>query len=333
MRKKLFGLPILGAALVVSVSALAGDWQTSFGDPDLQGTWTNATITTLERGSQFESLVLSEEQAKDYEQNNRFARSREADSRPTDPDEGAPAAGRGVGGYNTFWMDPGEKLVDIDGKYHTSIISSPEDGKIPYSKVGRDGYAAGMKRRADFSGPETRPLGERCMVGFGSTGGPPMLPVLYNNHYQIVQTPDHVLILVEMNHDARIVTLVDSARAAEQWLDAKPADQWLGHSAGYWEGDSLVVLTRGFHRDQNMRSATRHRFYIPPSARVTERFTRVADNKMHYEFTVEDEEAYTQPWQGIMPFYTTEEAIFEYACHEGNYALPGILAGARKDEE
>lgn len=323
---------ILALCLLPAISAVADDeWEvpkTSFGQPDLQGIWTNATITMFERPKQFgDQLVLTPEMGKQMEENSPFARMQELDARPTDPDAPAPTAGQGVGGYNAFWMDPGTKMIQIDGEYRTSIITSPEDGQIPYSETGRrefvEGYAV-RNSEIGMDGPEVRALGERCLVGFGSTGGPPMLPVLYNNHYQIVQTSDHVVIMVEMNHDARIIRLNDEHRPPEM-------QPWLGDSIGWWEGDTLVVETVNFHPRQDVRSATRHRLYIPPTATVTERFTRVGPNKVVYQFTVEDEEAYTQTWAGEMPFYATDKHIFEYACHEGNYSLPGILAGARQE--
>lgn len=323
----------LGLSFLPSLAGAADEgWQapkTHFGHPDLQGIWTNATVTMLERPKQFgNQLVLTPEMGRQLEENNPFARMKELDARPTDPDAPAPQAGAGVGGYNAFWMDPGTRVVQIDGEYRTSIITSPDDGQIPYSSEGRrhfvDGYAV-RNSAIGRDGPELRALGERCLVGFGSTGGPPMLPVLYNNHYQIVQTADHVMILVEMNHDARIIRLNDEHRHPEM-------NPWLGDSVGRWEGDTLVVETTNFHPLQEIRSATRHRLYIPQDAVVTERFTRVGPDKIKYSFTVKHDEAYTQPWSGEMPLYATDKRIFEYACHEGNYSLPGILGGARQEE-
>ncbi|MEX1033574.1 MAG: hypothetical protein WDZ30_09455 [Cellvibrionaceae bacterium] len=324
---------VLGLCLLPLIAAAAdGEWQvpkTSFGHPDLQGVWTNATMTPFERPSQYgEQLVLTPELGKQMEENNPFERMKAMDSRPTDPDAPPPTAGQGVGGYNVFWMDPGTRVVQVNGEYRTSIISSPKDGQVPYSEQGRKAFTETYGRRSSqvgFDGPEIRGLGERCLVGFGSTGGPPMLPVLYNNHYQIVQTPDHVMIMVEMNHDARIIRLDDAHRPAAM----KP---WLGDSVGHWEGDTLVVETINFHPGQTVRAATRHRLYVPATAKITERFTRTGPDSILYQFTVEDEEAYTQPWTGEMPMYATDKHIYEYACHEGNHSLPGILGGARQEE-
>ena len=152
-----------------------------------------------------------------------------------------------------------------------------------------------------------------------------MLPVLYNNHYQIVQTPDYVVIMVEMNHDARIIRLNDEPLPPE-------LNPWLGDSVGHWEGDTLVVRTTNFHPLQEIRAAIRHRLYIPADAVVTERFTRVGPETINYQFTVEHDQAYSESWSGEMPFYRTDQRIFEYACHEGNYSLPGILSGGRQEE-
>ncbi len=325
---KLLGIAVIAIALPVN----AADWKTpktAFGHPDLQGIWTNATMTQFERPSQFgEQKVIPDEVGKKLEENNPFERMKEFDSRPTDPNAPAPKAGN-VGGYNAFWMDPGTKVARVNGEYRTSIVASTKDGKVPYSEAGskafRDSYA---RRNSDIGmdGPEIRGLGERCLVGFGSSGGPPMLSVLYNNHYQIVQNKDHVMIMVEMNHDARIIRL-----NSEHSPDViKP---WMGDSIGHWDGDTLVVETINQHPAQVIRAATRHRLYVPETAKITERFTRTGPREMLYQFTVEDDEAYTEAWTGEMPMYATDEHMFEYACHEGNYSLPGILAGAREEEK
>jgi len=184
--------------------------RTASGAPDLQGTWTNATITSLERPDQINKLVLYDWEAELWEsQFGKFF----ADNDPSDPEAGAPPAGENVGGYNTFWMDPGTRLTRVRGQIRSSIIIDPATGKVPYRAEYRRKLRTAIGNVSGaFDGPEQRPLGERCIVGFGSTGGPPMLPVLYNNHYQFVQTPTHVMILVEMNHDVRIVRMTDEHR-------------------------------------------------------------------------------------------------------------------------
>ena len=329
MRNRFNDIYILLLTLGLSSFLIAQpEWQvplTSYGHPDLQGVWTSASVTTLERDKALgRTLVVDIEEARRLENESAFNVLTEADSAPSDPNRSPPSDGDTDAGYNAFWIDPGTRLAEIDGSYRTSFIVNPEDGQIPYSA------AAGMAffqygQSSGYDGPEQRPLGERCMVGFGSSGGPPMLPVLYNNNYQIVQNKNYIMILAEMNHDARIVRLDDEHKNEI----FKP---WLGDSIGYWDGNTLVVETINFHPQQNFRFAIKHSLYIPSTAKVIERFTRTDQNQILYKFTVEDSGAYTQSWDAEIPFRKAEGLMYEYACHEGNYALPGILAGARKEE-
>jgi hypothetical protein len=167
-------------------------------------------------------------------------------------------------------------------------------------------------------GPEVRSLGERCLLSFGSSAGPPMIPLLYNNNYQIVQTKDTVTILVEMVHDARIVRMNDKHLPSN-------IRKWMGDSIGRWDGETLVIETTNFHPQQSYRGASEN-------LKVTERLTRVGPQQILYHFTIEDPTTFTQPWSGEVAMNVTDGQIYEYACHEGNYALPGILAGAREQE-
>ena len=296
--------------------------RTEWGVPDLQGTWSIATQTNLERAGRYEGrLVISPEDAAQIEE--MVAASTEASYAPSDPNREAPTAGRNVGGYNTFWMDPGARLAEVNGEIRTSILVDPPDGRLPYSEQGQANFAAAMRRREMYDGPEVRPLGERCVVGFGSTGGPPKLPVLYNNLTEIVQTRDYVVLLAEMNHDARIIRLNTD-------FPKNSINTWMGDSIGHWEGETLVVETTNFHPQQSLRSSLDHRFYGSMNMHVEERFTRVSEEVILYQFTVTDDENYTQSWSGELPMNSTVDHVFEYACHEGNYALPGILAGARR---
>lgn len=315
--------------LALSVLCFAGavsaeEWQmprTLHGDPDLQGLWTNATITALQRPGWTEELVLTEQQAARWEAQNEqmFA------SIDDVPEEGLQAGGD-VGGYNSFWMDPGTRALRVEGEIRSSIITYPEDGKLPFRLGARAKLGEFLRRvQGAFDGPEQRPLGERCIVGFGSTGGPPMLPVLYNNNYQIVQSPGYVMILVEMNHDARIIRL-DSEHLPD---NVRP---WLGDSIGWWEDDTLVVETSNFHPGQSFRAAIKHQLYMTRDAVVTERFRRVSDGEIVYSFEVRDPGAYTDDWTGELAMRKTDGPIYEYACHEANYAMRGILAGARLAE-
>lgn len=318
-------IALIAPFVAASSSAESGAeaWQPprmSWGAPDLQGTWTNATITGLERPFQLRSPVLTPQEASGVE--NWTADFYAAiDQLP----EGPLKAGADVGGYNTFWMDPGSRLARVGGEIRSSLIVDPSDGKIPYSP---HGSAMLSKRLADFQNadnPETRFLGERCIVGFGSTGGPPMLPVLYNNHYQIVQSPGFVVILVEMNHDARIIR-IGGERLPET---IRP---WLGDSIGHWESETLVVETTQFNPGQSFRASLRHQIYMSPDAIVVERFTRIGLREILYEFSVEDPSVFTQVWRGEVPMLAADGQIYEYACHEGNYSLTGVLAGARKED-
>jgi len=298
--------------------------KTWFGDPDLQGVWTNASLTTLERPDYFDSLEISEEQV--IAAKNNSERFNEALDNPYETGE-TPQSGGDVGGYNVAWMDPGNEFIKLNGKYRSSIITYPENGKLPrrltrWAIEGPSIYR--MFTRADH--PEERSLGERCIVGFGSSGGPPMLNVLYNNHYQIVQSPGYVMIMVEMNHDARIIRLNSDHNPDNM----KP---WLGDSVGWWEGQTLVVKTINHHPQQKFRAAIRHQILMMEEAEVIERFTRTSANEILYQFEVNDKKAYRETWKGEMPLRSTNSKMYEYACHEGNYAMANILAGARAEEK
>jgi len=323
-------LALTFALTFVLASAVQADGKyqaprTAYGVPDLQGMWTNASVTSLERDDTFKgkaTMTLAE--AAVFEHNTMFAKLTEADAKPSDPKTIATVAAD-PGGYNAFWLDPGTKLAVINGEVRTSFIVDPANGKIPYTPAGLKAFAA-ARASMNFDGPESRALGERCLVGFGSTSGPPMLPDVYNNNYQIVQTPDAVMIQVEMVHDARVI------RINGKHLP-KNITPWLGDSIGHWEGDTLVVETTNLNPGQKAHYGIKQRFYLPPTGKVTESFTRVAADQILYQFTVEDGEAYTQPWKAEVPLHATQDHIYEYACHEGNYALPGILAGAREQEK
>ena len=308
-------------ALLFCSTANAEQWQTpklSWGEPDLQGTWTTATVTTLERDKAIDRLVVSEQQALAIE-NFAAGFAESIDELP----EGDLPAGESVGGYNSAWMDPGTKVLRVDGKPRSSIITEPQNGHVPYTLSGKAKMWWGLLSTQKRNNPEELLLGDRCVVGFGSSGGPPMLPVLYNNNYRFVQSPNTVVIMVEMNHAARTIRIGGKPLPPE----IRP---WLGDSIGYWDGDTLVVETTQFHPQQSVRAAIKHRLYIGTDTKVVERFTRVSEKEINYQFTIEDEDIYTQPWKGELTFTPSDGQIYEYACHEGNYSLPGILAGARK---
>ncbi len=314
--------------------------KTSWGAPDLQGYWTNSSITRMTRPAGIDTLVITPEQAKKLEEGDyNNIRTRE-ELQPTDQSTGAPEKGKplpAVGNYNAVWVDPGAHVAMINGELRSSWITEPANGKIPY-KPGKGGAryeapppagppgAPPPQRSAaerSYEGPESRSVGERCLVGFGNSGGPVMQNVLYNNTYQIVQSPDHAVILVEMVHDARIIPIV--AGRAEARHSSPGIKKWLGDSVGWYEGATLVVETKNVHPEQ--------RGFVSDAGKLTERFTRAADGLILYQFEIDDPEQYTQVWKGEMPIRTATGAVYEYACHEGNYGLYGILAGAREQEK
>jgi hypothetical protein len=316
--------------------------RTADGHPDLSGTYDTATLTPLERPARFGGkLYLTPEEAAAIEKEE-LALSEEL-GRPSDPDREAPPVGGdgspgpygNVGGYNFFWIDRGTEVFELDGRLRTSILVDPENGQLPpltpeaaeRAAVRRALYKENAGENTgeawwlDLAGPgpyddpEQRPLGERCLLGFGSTSGPPSLPVLYNNLKRIIQTPDYVVILVEMVHDARIIPL-------NRKHAPKEVRKWMGDSVGHWEGDTLVVDTTNFGKTPALFSASEN-------LHVVERFTRVSENILLYQFTVEDPTVWTAPWSGEYPWVLTDERLYEYACHEANYSFGGILRGAR----
>lgn len=319
-----YGLIVLSlVAPPFGVGVSAEEWQsldTSWGDPDLQGTWTNATITGLERPPQLPTLVLDEVMAAGVESwtDNFYA---SIDQLP----KGDLPPSVDVGGYNTFWMDPGKRLARVGGEIRSSLIVDPRNGKLPYSAAGRKLLNERMALANVADNPETRLLGERCLVGFGSSGGPPMLPVLYNNFYQIVQSPGFVVIVVEMNHNARIIRLHGDPLPAQ-------IQPWLGDSIGRWDGQTLVVETTQFHPAQSLRASLRHQLYLSPQAKVVERFTRISESEIFYEFSVDDPSVYSRNWRAEVPMLAADGPLYEYACHEGNYSMTGILAGERTQD-
>jgi hypothetical protein len=313
------------------------------GHPDLQGIYDVATLTPVERAPGM-PLVLSKEQAAKLE--NAAAGKREKEDAPIDPNRTAPPKGGdgspgpygNVGGYNYGWLDPGSKVNIVDGQARSSIIIDPPDGRIPPpTEEGRKRLAEfryrptsnatesndpGLEKAPGaYDDPERRPLGERCILGFGSTSGPPILPdYFYNNLHQIVQTKDQILILTEMVHDARTI------RMNAQHLP-KNIRLWLGDSVGHWEGDTLVVDTTNFNEKTRFYGSTEN-------LHVTEWFTKVGPKTILYRFKIEDPAIWTKPWVGEYSWPQTNEKIYEYACHEANYALGDILRGARlRDKE
>ncbi len=346
------------AALVVLVApCLAAEAdgipRTASGHPDLTGTYNAATLTPLERPAGLgEKAFLTVEEAAALAQEEHDLVSNAL--RQSDADRGAPPEGGAavfgledtatggndfgagnVGGYNFFWIDRGSDTFTVDGKIPTSIIVDPPNGRMPpmnptamkelmarFSSFLRpnDGTAwwVGKDGPGPYDGPESLAISERCILGF--TGAAPTLPSLYNNFKSIVQTDDYVMILIEMVHDARIVRMQTEGHPVEH-LPAG-AKKWLGDSIGWWEGDTLVVDTTNFHPESSMRGGSEN-------THVVERFTKQANGDLVYRFTVEDDQVWTAPWTGEYTWRASQDRVYEYACHEGNYAMGNIMRGAR----
>ena len=325
MRKSLhqaFG--IAAAAFLIQVGAQAADYKVprlADGAPDLQGNWSNASATPMDRPSVFgmrRSLTEAEATAIEKSELEKVA----ADAAPSDPNAKQVAGPLPpVGNYNLFWTERGMSAIKIDGEYRTSIIIDPPDGRTPgLTKEAMQRRTAGrIKTAGNADGPEQRSLGERCLLSFGSSAGPPMLPSMYNSNYTIVQAPGFVVIEAEMVHDARIVRIGDKHAPAS-------IRKWMGDSVGHWDGDSLVIETKYFRPDQNYRGSSEDMI-------VTERLTRVAKDQINYRFTINDPGTFTAPFTGELAFTAYPDNLFEYACHEGNYALAGIMLGAREEEK
>jgi hypothetical protein len=343
---------LLLVAAFVGVSAVSaaedGIPRTASGRPDLTGTYDAATLTPLERPASLgNKAFLTVEEARALAAEEQAAQAKGL--KQSDGDREAPPAGGAavvgledtatggnefgagnVGGYNLFWIDRGSEAFAVDGKIPTSIIVDPPNGRMPpmtapamkemmarYSSFLRanDGTAWWVEQDGPgpYDGPESLAMSERCMLGF--TGAAPTLPSLYNNFKKIVQTEDHVMILIEMVHDARIVRMNSKHPGPE-------VRKWLGDSIGWWEGDTLVVDTTNFHPESSMRGGSEN-------LHVVERFTMQPDGNVVYRFTVEDPTVWTAPWTGQYIWRASDERVYEYACHEGNYAMGNVLRGAR----
>lgn len=323
--------------LLISV-AHAEVKRTSSGKPDLSGVYNTGTLTPLNRPKEFgDKQFMTKEEADMV-----VARTQaifDFANKESDPNRGAPKKGGdgnntagagGVGGYNAFWIDPGSDAFEIDGKFRTSIIYDPIDGRQPdrtptalaqmakaYKSFAHDNDGTASWLAFDgpgpFDGPESLAPSERCLISFGATV--PTLPSLYNNYKRIVQTEDYVMILQEMVHDARIIRL-----NAEHSPDNNR--KWMGDSVGYWDGDTLVVQSKNFKKVSGLAGADEN-------LQVTERYQRNEDGNLVYSFTVDDPTAWVRPWSGEYLWQASEDKVYEYACHEGNYAMGNILRGAR----
>ncbi|RYG37059.1 MAG: hypothetical protein EON93_04200 [Burkholderiales bacterium] len=289
------------AVALMAAPALAQVPRAPDGKPDLTGIWSNASLTPLSRARG----LNSEKGGDDF----------------------------GLKGYDSFWVTPGTQLAHVKGEYRTSNIVEPANGQLPFkdpaaqAKKAMAGFQRYMTGNAPYEGPEETAIAERCLIGFGQTGGPGMLSVLYNNNYQFVQTPHHMMILVEMAHDVRAIPIFASGDEARKNHRPDAIKPWLGDTVGWWEGDTFVMETINV----NPLQAENQSFPMSEKGVVTERLTRVGDKEINYQFTVHDPEMYTQDWKAELSFYPTTQ-LYEYACHEGNYGMHGILAGAREKE-
>jgi hypothetical protein len=307
------GCALAASLLIVAApaSAQSRDYRpprTPDGKPDLQGTFTFRTITPLQRPAALTGKdKLTPEEAAEFETSENIRLNRDL----YDPEKGQPSAGyppRSQGGvlsYNDFWYERGNQLTDDK---RTSLIIDPPDGRIPLApRTGGARPAAGR-----YDAPETLSLADRCLLGFNS--GPPMISSTYNNNVLIVQTRDYVMLQTEMIHEARIVPLNGRPHGT--------LPRWIGDSRGRWEGDTLVVETVNFKRETSLPGSS-------AQTRLVERFTRIGPDTIKYEFTVTDPTTLTRPWTAVEPLTRIDEEIYEYACHEGNYGMAGILTGAR----
>ena len=320
-------VPLLPAAAQTPSSGAAQSTvpRRADGRPDLEGVWDFRTITPLERPTELaETAVLTEEEAAALEQQSASAA---VDRKPAEGD---------VGAYNQFWLDSGAGVVE-GGR--TSLIVDPTNGRLPplvpgaFRQVGTYGNELLPAERPIRyrgggiypDGPEDRGLAERCLLGFNT--GPPVIPGGYNQNIQVFQTSEYVVLFHEMVHDARIVPLDGRPRLPDG------IRQWRGDSRGYWDGDTLVIESTNFSdKTLSFNDSLTSGMGTGRTLHLTERLRRTDHDTLEYEFTVNDPTTFTRPFTGMIPMTKTEGPVFEYACHEGNYGLADILAGARMEE-
>jgi hypothetical protein len=302
-------LVLLAARPAAGQTSRAADWKaprTPDGHPDLQGLWTNTSLTPLERPANLAGKEsFTEEEAAAYERGI-------VQKRAEDPNDGE----GDVADPKVWW----ERATKVSTR-RTSLIVDPPNGRIPALTPEAQKHMADLRAAARLhpaDGPEDRSLQERCILS--PTSGPPMLPGPYNNNYQVVQTPDHLMIAIEMIHDLRIVPLDGRPHAPQS------VRKWLGDSVGRWEGNTLVVDTTNFTDQTHFRGSDRNLHLI-------ERFTRTGPEAMLYEFTVDDPTAFVKPWKAEVPMSMSAGPMYEFACHEGNRALERILSIARQSEK
>ena len=289
------------------------------GHPDLSGIWTNATVTPVERPAQFAGKpTLTDAEAAVFE--NALTQDLKDEDGKSDGPLIRAAGSSGTGGYNALFIDRGSQMDRIDGVKRSSLIVDPPDGKIPpVTEAARARRAKEMRNFFNYDDVKNRPLSERCIIGFGSTSGPPMMPVLYNNTYEFVQTKDSIMIVVEMVHDIRVIRMNGTHPPSN-------VRTLLGDSIGHWEGDTLVVDTTNFRPDASFMGASEN-------LHVIERFERANPDTILYKVTIDDPSTFSKQWTMEFPFNATKGPVYEYACHEGNYAMTDIMGGAREMEK
>jgi len=322
-------LPTVLTLLLLAASANAQEYvvpRTEWGVPDFRAVWKHASIIPMERPRELgdkRAYTPEEAMAIERSEQQRF----DADNEPLDPDRPPPEVADSlppIGNYDLFWREDAQFIPTIDGEFRTSAIIDPPNGRLPalqpemVSRLEESRRDDQGTRGRSSDGPEGRGLGERCLVAFGNLSGPVMSPIIYNSNLQIVQSPGYVVIIAEMVHDARIVRITD-----ERNPSAATHRKWMGDSIGHWEGDTLVVETKNFNNWHRLRG-------LPvENTTVTETFRREGANKLIYGFTVNDPTVFTAEFSGEYPLSLMNESLYEYACHEGNYGMLGILAGAR----
>ncbi len=298
--------------------------RTVYGAPDLQGLWTNTALTFLQRPPIFKALIATDKEEAMMIAGFKQMAGSIIDPKPVDPKSPAPPVVTEAPQADYLEMDI--RLARINGQPRTSWIVDPADGKLPFNEATKKARAEAAKAPEDFANPEGRDTQERCLTAIGSPEGPPMMNTGFNGNYQIIQTKDYVAIHVEMNHDVRMIRMGDRIH------QSAVLEPWLGDSVGWWEGDTLVVETVNMNLKGHVYSLGGG-FPYSPQTKITERFTRTAKDQILYEFSVDDPATFTKVWKAEMPMRAAKGPIYEYACHEGNYSLPNILAGARLEEK
>ena len=309
-------LALLGGPMLVQGQEVS---RTAWGDPDLNGVWDFRTLTPFERPEDLaDQEFFTEEEAAAYEANRLAEFEVRDDQEPADI----------VGNYNQFWFDPGDQ---VSATNQTSLVIDPPSGRVPALVSAAQAKVDALREHREGIDPHAPTYGGfvddlggglfavRCILGFNS--GPPMTPGGYNQNVQLFQTPNHVVLLNEMVHSSRVIPLDGRDHISDN------VRQWMGDSRGHWEGNTLVVETTNFLRETSFRNGV-----TTSDLKLVEKFTRTDAGTLMYDVTVEDPNTWSRPWSYRIPMRANDMPVFEYACHEGNYGLTNILAGAREKE-